>query len=117
MSFQINAQLRPARPRVDGSATISFETGELSGADMAYLHEHTRQLGTLLFTPEDSLQPPKEIKGELAKKSQSQRLKAVIWLYWKHLSDMGKITEDSETFYNRHMERLIDQYKELLPEK
>lgn len=117
MSFKINGQLRPARPRVDGSATLSFETGELSGADMAYLHEHTGQLGTLLFTPEGSLQPPKEIKGELAKKSQSQRLKSVIWLYWKHLSDNGKTTEDAETFYNRHMERLIDQYKELLPEQ
>jgi len=117
MSFKINAQLRPARPRVDGSATISFETGELSGADMAYLHEHTRQLGTLLFTPEGSLQPPKEIKGELAKKSQSQRLKAVIWRYWKHLSDIGKITEDAETFYYRHMDRIIDQYKELLPKQ
>jgi len=115
MSFQIPAQLRPVRPRIDGSTSIAFDTGEISGEDMAYLHNHTGQTGTLLFTPEGATEEIKEIKGELAKKSQSQRLKSVIWLYWKDLSDKGKTTEDSETFYKRHTERLIDQYKELLP--
>lgn len=115
--FEIDsAQLRPPRSRIDRSATLSFETGEISGADMAYLHEHAGQLGKLFFIPEGYKEAPKEVKTEGQKKTDSERLRNVLYRYWEHKTNIGESSLDFETFRHKAMESVINQYKALLPE-
>ena len=49
---------------------------------------------------------------EKAAKSQSQRLRAVLYVWW----EQKKSTTDFESFYRTHMERIIQQVKDKLDE-
>ena len=49
---------------------------------------------------------------EKASKSQSQRLRAVLYVWW----EQKKSTTDFESFYRTHMERIIQQVKDKLDE-
>ena len=51
-----------------------------------------------------------EIHVEEGEKTPSQRLRAVLFIYWKQKG----IKDDFELFYRRWMERTIDQIKEQL---
>lgn len=54
----------------------------------------------------------KDIKGEFATKTPSQRLRATIFVWWKQQNEPG----DFEDFYRRRMETLIESVKsELQP--
>lgn len=50
--------------------------------------------------------PIKKVK----EKSPSNRLRAVIYLYWEQLGCQG----DSEAFYEKHVNAIIEQYKSKL---
>ena len=50
-------------------------------------------------------------------KSQSKRLYDVLYVYWHGLQEKGDTSNDFNTFYNQKMERVIEHFKDKLPER
>lgn len=110
--IQVPSQVVDFRPRADRSYKISFETRELSGKEVAVLADSYRGEGWLIFKPNGSISAeeiPKDM-AEAGTKSQSQRLRSVIFILWKQKGEKG----DFETYYRTMLEQLIDIVKERL---
>lgn len=114
--IQVPAQVVNMNPRADRSWKIVFETRELTGEDVKVLADSFQGEGWLVFKPNSlgvELADVPEGVAEVGTKSQSQRLRAVMFLYWKHLGKKG----DFDSFYRTQYEKLIELYKEKLPEE
>ena len=100
------------------SVSIVFETQEaLDPNDLAQLLSSKGATGWLLFKPTEQAIDEKEIPDEPVKeketKSQTQRLRNTMFVYWKKvLNEQG----DFEVWRTNYMEKLIDSFKEKLPE-
>lgn len=111
--IQIPAQVMGMNPRADRSWKIVFETRELSGEDVAELANNFQGEGWLVFKPNSMGVEVAEVPegtAEVGTKSQSQRLRSVMFLYWKQQGKKG----DFDSFYRTQYEKLIDLYKEKL---
>ena len=113
-SIKLPAIFDAARSRKDRSFRLEFETREL-GSDAATLFSMLHTEGWLLYAPNeadiDSVDVP-ETKADAgtAQKTPGQRLRAVLFIYWKELDEPG----DFEEFYRMRIERTIDSYKALI---
>lgn len=100
--------------RKDRSYTLKFETRELSGYSASVLLNLLQTEGHLLFSPNDDLTeadvPEEKADAMLGKKTQAQRLRAVIFLLYKQ---SGKDCTFDD-YYKTVTENLIDQLKEKL---
>lgn len=108
----VPAQVVDLKPRADKSWKMSFETRELAGEDVKILADNFQGEGWLLFKP-NGLIVPEEIpldQADSGAKSQSQRLRDVIFVLWKQKGGKG----DFETFYRVYVERLVDYVKSKL---
>jgi alpha/beta superfamily hydrolase len=90
----------------------------MSAESAALIWKLREKHGWLFFadTPidTDDLKVPEPVKEFKDDKSKSQRLRNTLFVYWKQMSKAHKTEVDSETFYNQHMEKLIQQIKERL---
>ncbi len=100
----------------DGSLRLYVDTAELTPEITTELFNLFHKSGVFAFSESkindvvsaDVSQPqPKGVK------SPSQRLRSVIYLYWKMLD--REIYPDFGIYYNGEIETLISKYKELLP--
>lgn len=102
--------------RVDKSVTIRLETTtELDSETFKKLDENHLEMGWFVFKPNraDAVESvPKAPATEKHVKTPSQRLRAVLFLYWQSLD---KPEADFEVFYRKTMEEVIDHYKQSLP--
>lgn len=118
--FQIPASCTRMSLRGDGSFNLGFVT-ELEIRDVnerAKLLDWHNKTGWLTFkeneiTPEDI---PDEDAATDESKSPSQRLRAVLYVWWKRNGVEGDrvVVPDFEEFYRHHMERIINKYKTFL---
>lgn len=104
-----------ARSRKDRSFRLEFETRELGGEDAAALFSHLHSEGWLLYAAnEDDIDavevPTVKADAGTGQKTPSQRLRSVLYIYFKQLGEPG----DFEDFYRTRLERVIDSYKDLL---
>lgn len=111
MRIQLSAHMRNPRFNKDGSATISFTSGqEISDDETMYLLNAGRrdELGWVMWAPNkhqvDDL--PKE-QAEENQKTASQRLRATLFVLWQQQGSTG----DFEVFYREKMEKMIDHVK------
>lgn len=112
---QVPAQVVNMNPRADRSWKLVFETRELTGEEVKILADNFQGEGWLVFKPNSDIVPA-EIPGEDAdsgSKSQSQRLRDVIYILWKQKGGKG----DFVTFYRVYLERLIEFTKTKLEEE
>jgi hypothetical protein len=74
---------------------------------------------TMLLRPhETTLQAPVEVKNELSRKTQSERLRGVLFVQFKHLADQGRSGGKTfEVFYHDALETIIESIKATLPEE
>ncbi len=99
--------------RKDGSLRLSVETPELSAEEKIAFMELQGINIEALFNPLDTItQQVVEVKEDTDLKSKSERLRGVIYLYWKQNVNDGDFT----TYYNRAMDRIIDKWKDKLDE-
>lgn len=57
-----------------------------------------------------------QVKAELARKSQSERLRAVLFCLWKHLCETNQLKDVTyEAFYQSETDKIIDGLKQQLP--
>ena len=106
--------LTSASTRADNSLGLRFATCELSPADMTAFFEIRNLNLKMLLQPVDS-EPEAlhEVKGDLNEKTPSERLRAVLFVFWKQQGEQGEFHD----FYRIHMEKLINFVKaKLQPE-
>lgn len=110
--IQVPAQIVDFRPKADKSYKITFESRELGGEEVAILADNFQGEGWLLFKPNGEITRSDIPEGdaESGVKSQSQRLRDVVFIYWKQLGGKG----DFESFKRVYFEKLIEYTKSKL---
>lgn len=113
MAIQVEALFRSLTTRVDKTLKLVFETNEMSSQKNAELMEYVHKYGFLFFgnEGEEVVVPKEPVKEFTSDKTPSQRLRAVLFVYWQQI---GTGEEDFEVFYRRQMERFINHFKEKL---
>lgn len=113
----LSATLESLRSLKDGSLKLQFETQELTPQDMLGIIENLNQFGYLAFKKEPFGEAEKKVIEDLEtefddkKKTDSQRLRSVLYLMWQ---------KDNEGFdtsvkhYAHHMEKIINLFKSKL---
>jgi hypothetical protein len=98
----------------DKSYKLEFVTRELSGADAAMLLDQLMSEGFLLYSPNDDISekdvPTEKADAGTGQKTSSQRLRAVIYVWWEQKGKPGSF----EDFYRSKLEVLIEYVKEKL---
>lgn len=107
--IETQAQITGIRAKVDGSLGLSVSTPELTSEEKVLFMSLQNLSVRMTIEPEEKAEKVKVEKG-LDGKSPSERLYNTIFVYYKQI----KSTDDFEVFYRRHMEGIIDQYKEKL---
>ena len=111
--IQVPAQVVGMNPKADKSWKLVFETRELMGEEVKLLVDTFQGEGWLVFKPNSDGVAVEEVPKDIADsgaKSQSKRLRDVIFVYWKQQGGKG----DFETFYRVTLEKLIDYVKSKL---
>lgn len=111
--------LNPISRRKDKSVKLSLETRELSPSEILTLMSMEGEEGWLMFSSnQDELKEedlPKE-NSELNQKTQSQRLRAVIYRLYLQETEKKQFVGTYENFYKERMEKLITFLKGKLDE-
>lgn len=113
----LNTILGRVASKADGSLSLNFSTGEMSPEECTLLFKLTRINLRMSLTPlGEAIEPPVEIKSEVASKTPSQRIRAVLFCLYKYRQQSRHITDTFEVFYASEMNRIIESIKAELPE-
>ena len=96
--------------RKDGSLRLSAETPELNSEQKVCFIDLQNAVLRAIFQPEGATDEPIKVDKDVERKSQSQRIRSVLFLLWK--KDPGGI--EFADFYQRKTEKYIDFLKEKL---
>lgn len=114
MQIRLPATINPPRLRKDGSASVSFDTRELTAEDIFTIMSLRHAEGWLVFAPnEEEIQIP-ETPAEVEGKSPGERLNAVLYVLYKQQTEKGKYVGLFESFRKEKMEQLIEVIKKKL---
>ena len=106
--------INPPRIRKDGSCSISVDTRELSAEEIFTIMSLRNSEGWFAYAPnQEDIEIPEE-KAEVDEKSQSERLRAVIYVYYKQETEKGRFVGLFDTFKKEKMEKLIEFVKNKL---
>ena len=119
MVLQLPAYIRSYNRKKDNSITLNIGTTiEVDSDCVRDIDTFRNKEGWFLFS-ENEIQDsdiPKD-NAPTEGKSQSKRLYDVLYVLWHHLKDSGEKIADFNTFYNATTERIIEHYKNKLPER
>lgn len=118
-TIQFAAIIDGVTKKKDGTLSVKLGTQELGPQDTAQIFEYGNQQIWIAFKDEPieshELIVPKDFVPEFpGEKSPSKRLKDVLYVYWKQLSEIGKITKSSDQFYRDQMEKITNHIKDKL---
>ena len=113
--LQLEVQIQKVQTLLDKGLKVDVITQELGPGDSAKLLALKGKSGWMVFKAtkiavEEVADLPEETKEFKTDKTPGQRLRAVIYRLWEQTNR----EETFDTFYRRHLEKLIDQYKERL---
>ena|SRR3990167_3961808 len=106
--FTVGSQLMKVNAMSDGGVSLGFHTQEVPADEKVKMMGFFHKSGWLLFS-EDVI-PDHEIpatNSSFEGKTPSQRLRAVLFVFWKQLGEKGKF----EDFYSEKMESFIGLVK------
>ena len=107
--ISVSAIIEGIRARKDRSLGLSITTPELSTQEKALFMELQGINLNILITPTDEPTPEQyKIDKDLDQKSPSQRMRAVLFILFKQNSE----DMDFPTYYQKHMEKLINYLKD-----
>lgn len=110
--LKLPAYLTGFSSKVDGSASVRFNTQELTPDHFSSLKTHLNGFGWLVFDETASDKDvPKEAPVEEGLKSSSVRLRNVLFVIFNSKFPDKK---DFETYYRKRMETIIEKLKEEL---
>lgn len=101
----------------DGGIKLAFDTNEITPEQGAEAMRLRNQAGWLVFDSEplpESVELPERTPREVSSKSKSQRLRSIIHLRWKKDTTREKTTLSEDDYYDRRMEVIIQNEKNLL---
>lgn len=111
--IQMQMLVTGLQSKVDGSIKMTLETREIPAETAVELFS-LRNKEAWVFMAADKMSqvmvPAEKPDSLVAGKTSAQRLRAVMYVLWQQQGKQG----DFEDFYRQKMERLIEQYKELL---
>jgi hypothetical protein len=108
--IKIPAYLVGDSSRADGSRSLRFATQEVTPETVAEFQRLNGAFGWLVFAPQQTeVEVPKEFIED-DRKSPSERLYAVLYVYWKQ----QKVDVPFDMWRLRYMEKLIEGIKSKL---
>lgn len=108
----LNAEIGTVSSRADGSVAFRVITGELRPSEAgAVLAFHGKACKVTVLPHEGAPEEVVVVDSEITRKTPGQRLRAVLFLYWKNEGENGRF----EDFYAVKMEALIEHVKSKLP--
>lgn len=114
----IPVTLESYRSLKDKSLKITFETNELNPQEFLGINENIGSFGYLAFKKEPFGEAEKKVIEDLEtefddkKKTDSQRLRSVLYLLWQNDNEGF---DTSVKHYAHHMEKIINHFKSKLP--
>lgn len=104
--------INPPTIRKDGSIKLSFDSRELTPSEYMMVMGFRNTEGWLAFQPNEEGVPelPTE-RAEVDQKTPSERLRGVIFVWYKQESDAGRYVGSFDAFRNERMEAIIDTIK------
>ena len=100
--------------RKDRTASMTFITQEKTSAEIMEIDEALNQFGILYFRGEEKMNPNEieeldniDLDVYDEPKSQSQRLRNVLYILWKQEGERG----DFKKFYKQKTEEIIQHFK------
>lgn len=114
MKLILPAIINPPRIRKDGSASISFDTRELNSEELFSIMSLRNSEGWLCFAPNEGELVVPDDKAEVEGKTPSERLRAVMYVWYKQEVEAQNYTGLFENFKNEKMEKIISTIKEKL---
>lgn len=111
-AIRLECQLTGFSSRADGSLGFRGCTQELSVEEKVTIMELQGMLVEALFIPKEEKDAELvEAKGGMEVKTPSQRLRGVLFVWFKELQKTKGLKETFDTFYARHLEKLIEFVK------
>jgi len=114
MKILLPAQINPPRLRKDGSASISLDTRELTAEEIFTIMSLRHTEGWLCFSPNENEIEIPEDDAEIDGKTESQRLRAVLFVWYKQETESGKFVGTFNGFKSQKMELIISGVKSKL---
>lgn len=107
------AQIERVATRKDRTVSITLGTQELTPAKAGELMAIANKLVVCYVSPKETLTQQEidqvdNINPEFGGKSQSQRLRGVLFVLWEKKNDGFT---DFDAFYKHHTEKVIDHFK------
>ena len=107
------AQITSISAKVDGSVRLGINTPELSPEEMVEIMKLQNINIDAYFIPKDEPSIEKiEVKGDLDTKTQSQRIRSVLFILWKQEGE----PDTFESYYHKRTEKIIDLLKQQIEE-
>lgn len=114
MQINLPVTLNPISRRKDRSVKLSFETRELQSDEILTLMSlEGSEMWACLATNEDEIEVPEE-RAEVEEKSSSERLRSVLFVWYKQETESGRFVGLFETFRKEKMEKIIEGVKSKL---
>lgn len=113
-AIKTEAIISSLRALTDGGLSLTVHTPELSPAEKAEFMTLQNIVCNALFEPQD--ETPRDIlkvDKELDQKSQSERIRAVLFVLWKQAGEPGEFRD----FYRQKTEAIINWLKRKLDEE
>ena len=113
--FIVPATMTRAHHTVDRGMSIGFNTQELSSEEKIKIADNLQSFGYLAFKPNQDWNDEELPTGDATfeGKTPSERLRAVIYVYYKQLSKQ-KAMPDFDAYYKSEIEGFINEYKGML---
>ena len=112
----IAAMVEAINTRKDKSLKLVFGTQEMAPLEAGQLFQYMNQLVTVYICPaaidNREIEQIDKIDPELNNKSQSQRIRAILFLLWQNNNEGFKTAND---YYQAKTEKYIEHLKSKLP--
>jgi hypothetical protein len=110
-----DAYIGTVSSRVDGSVRLSVVTPELTNDQRStVLGMHGKNVRVLVEPVDVPTEGMDVVESEAEPKTKSQRLRAVLFVYYKQLDNTYRAQKTFQQFYDERMEAFIDEVKESL---
>ena len=109
-SIEFKGAIAGVSTRQDRSLTVRLETPELTSEEKMLVMELQDIPCLIAFKPLEGFSVTREIKTELSRKTQSERIRAALFVWWNQLGEPGQF----EVFYHCETDKYIEQIKSRL---
>jgi len=115
--LQVPSQITKVETLLDKTLKLSVHTQELTASDKAVLFDLQNKIGWFVFAeaeiaPEDLVELPKLTTEFKSQKTPSERLRAILYVWWDHLGREKGTHKSSDEFYRNYIEKIIDNIKQ-----